>query len=299
MRWATFDLAEGDTRTGVVVDEEVRALAPGVSLVDLLGDDGERLTQAGERAMADPADVVRLDQVRLRPPLKPPVFRDHYAFEEHVRWGRQSRGLDMDPVWYELPVFYFSNPYSIVGPDAPIPRPPETAQLDFELEVAAVVGMPGYDIPVEEAERHIAGYMLLNDWSARDVQRREMQLNLGPHKGKDFATSIGPFLVTPDELADRRKGKGYDIALTATVNGRVYSQGNWADIGYSFAEFLAYESRGTKVGVGDLVGSGTCGTGCILELSARFGTDAYPWLQPGDVVELRAERLGTLHNKIV
>jgi fumarylacetoacetate (FAA) hydrolase len=240
-----------------------------------------------------------LESVRLRPPLRPPVVRDHYAFEEHVRWGRESRGLAMDPTWYELPVFYFSNPYSIIGPGDPVLRPPETAQLDFELEVAAVVGLAGRDLSADVAERHIAGFTIMNDWSARDVQRREMALNLGPHKGKDFATSIGPFLVTPDELAEARKGNGYDLAMTALVNGRLYSQANWSDIAYSFAEFLAYDSRGTKVGPGDLIGSGTCGTGCILELSARFGEESYPWLQPGDVVDLKVERIGTLRNRVV
>jgi 2-keto-4-pentenoate hydratase/2-oxohepta-3-ene-1,7-dioic acid hydratase in catechol pathway len=299
VKWATFDLGEGDTRTGLVVGDDVHALEPGVSLVDLLGDDGERLAAAGERAGRDPAAVAQLESVRLRPPLRPPVVRDHYAFEDHVRWGRESRGLEMDPAWYDLPVFYFSNPYSVIGPGDPVLRPPETAQLDFELEVAAVVGMAGRDLSTGDAERHIAGFTIMNDWSARDVQRREMALNLGPHKGKDFATSIGPFLVTPDELAECRKAKGYDLSMTALVNGRLYSQANWSDIAYSFAEFLAYDSRGTKVGVGDLIGSGTCGTGCILELSARFGEEKYPWLQPGDVVDLKVERIGTLRNRVV
>jgi fumarylacetoacetate (FAA) hydrolase len=299
MKWATFDVSEGDTRTGVVVGDDVYALEPGVSLIDLLGDDGERLASAGARAVRDPAVVAPLESVRPRPPLRPPVVRDHYAFEEHVRWGRESRGLAMDPMWYELPVFYFSNPYSIIGPGDPVLRPPETAQLDFELEVAAVVGLAGRDLSADVAERHIAGFTIMNDWSARDVQRREMALNLGPHKGKDFATSIGPFLVTPDELAEARKGNGYDLAMTALVNGRLYSQANWSDIAYSFAEFLAYDSRGTKVGPGDLIGSGTCGTGCILELSARFGEESYPWLQPGDVVDLKVERIGTLRNRVV
>ena len=282
----------------MVVGASLHALPPGAALVDLLGDDGERLADAGDRAVADPAGVFPLDEVRLRAPLSPPTFRDHYAFEEHAHWGRQSRGLEMDTAWYELPVFYFSNPYAIGGPGDEVAMPPDCLQLDFELEVAAVVGMEGRDLSADQAERHIAGYCVLNDWSARDVQRREMGLNLGPHKGKDFATTIGPFLVTPDELAGRRKHKGYDLAMTATVNGRLYSQGNWSDIAFSFAEFLAYDSRCTKVGVGDLIGSGTCGTGCILELAGRFGGDRYPWLQPGDEVELWVEELGTLRNRV-
>src|SRR5207244_2080558 len=148
-------------------------------------------------------------------------------------------------------------------------------------------------------ETNIAGYCVLNDWSARDVQRREMALNLGPAKGKDFATSLGPFLVTPDELADRRRGKAYDLAMTAVVNGREWSRASLANIHWSFGELIAHASSAARVEAGDVIGSGTCGTGCILELSLVHGADAYPWLQPGDVVELSVEGLGSLTNPIV
>ena len=284
----------------MLVGDEVH-VARGVSrLTDLLGDDGERLTAAGEQAVADPAVVVPLSGLRLRPPVpRPPTIRDFYAFEQHVRTARERRGLEMDPLWYELPVFYFSNPYGVVGPADPVAAPPGCAELDFELEVAAVVGQAGSDIEADAAEAHIAGYTIMNDWSARDLQRAEMRLNLGPAKGKDFATSLGPWLVTPDELTPHRAAKAFALAMRASVNGRPYSEASLADIHYSFGEMVAYASRGARVEPGDVIGSGTCGTGCILELSLVHGAEAYPWLVPGDVVELSVDGLGSLANPVV
>jgi 2-keto-4-pentenoate hydratase/2-oxohepta-3-ene-1,7-dioic acid hydratase in catechol pathway len=238
--------------------------------------------------------------VRLRPPVPvAPSLRDFYAFEQHVRTARQRRGLEMEPDWYRLPVFYFSNPRALVGDGDPVAVPPGSTELDYELEVAAVVGRGGADLDPEQAEARIAGYCVMNDWSARDLQRREMRLSLGPVKGKDFATSLGPVLVTPDELAGRRAGRAFDLAMTARVNGVEYSRASLADIHWSFGEMLAYASRGTELAVGDVVGSGTCGTGCILELSLVHGAEAYPWLRPGDEVELEVEELGRLRNRVV
>jgi 2-keto-4-pentenoate hydratase/2-oxohepta-3-ene-1,7-dioic acid hydratase in catechol pathway len=293
MRWAAFRGADGEERLGVVLGEAVQALEPGLRLADLLGDDGTRLREAGERATTDPAGTFSLDEVRLLPPIsRPPSVRDFYAFEQHVRTARQRRGLDMDPDWYELPVFYFSNPAAVIGPEDDVAVPPGSGQLDFELEVAAVVGQGGADLSPDDAERHIAGFTVMNDWSARDVQRREMKLSMGPVKGKDFATSLGPFLVTPDELEPFRKGGAFDLRMRASVNGRPYSDASLADIYWSFGEMLAYASRGTEVVPGDVIGSGTCGTGCILELSLVHGEDAYPWLRPGDEVVLEVDHLG-------
>lgn len=301
MRWVTYTEADASAeRIGVIVDGRIHACAPGMTLLSLLGDDGEHLAAAGEVARDDPRAVLDLAAVHLCAPIpRPTTVRDFYAFEQHVRTARQRRGLEMDPDWYELPVFYFSNPYAICGPDADVAIPPGCAEMDYELEVAAVVGMRGADLAPDDAERSIAGYCVMNDWSARDVQRREMKLSMGPVKGKDFATSIGPMLVTPDELADVRRARSYDLTMTASVNGVEYSRASLADIFWSFGEMLAYASRGTRVEPGDVIGSGTCGTGCILELSMAHGTERYPWLQPGDVVELSAERLGTLRNRVV
>jgi fumarylacetoacetate (FAA) hydrolase len=237
--------------------------------------------------------------LQLLPPVVPRSFRDFYAFEQHVRNARKKRGLDMVPEWYEAPVFYFSNTAGIVGPGSAVRKPPETNELDYELEVAVIIGREGGDIPVVEADDYIAGFTILNDWSARDIQRREMKVGLGPAKGKDFATSIGPWLVTPDELEDRivnrARGNQYDLAMTAHVNGREYSRGNLRDMRWTFAELIAEASRNTILKPGDLIGSGTVGTGCITE----FPDGTFPWLQPGDVVRLEVEKLGALENQVV
>ena len=300
MKWMTVALRSGGARTGVLTDPGLALLPGGVTLRGLLGDDGERLAAAGERALRDPDLVVDPAEVEILPPIPDPgAFRDHYAFEQHARAGRRSRGLDLDPLWYELPVFYFSNPHAMIGPHANLPVPPGTHRLDYEVEVAAVIGRDGRDVRAEEAGRHIAGYMAMNDWSARDTQRREMVLSMGPHKGKDFATTLGPMLVTPDELADARQGQAFDLTMTASVNGAEYTRGNLADIHYSFEEFVEYESRGANIRAGDIIGSGTCATGCILELSGTHGEDRYPWLKVGDVVEVEVSRLGRQRTVIV
>ena len=241
-----------------------------------------------------------LHELVLLPPIPdPPSLRDFYAFEQHVKAARVKRGLDMIPEWYEIPTFYFSNNSEIYGHDEPVPYPVGSNELDIELEIACVIGREGKDIPVEEAADYIAGYTIMNDWSARDFQRKDMKLNLGPGKGKDFATSIGPWLVTPDELASRRQesgaGERYDMTMIARVNGKEISHGNFSQIYYSFPQMIAHASRNARLRVGDVLGSGTVGTGCILEL----GTEVQPWLQRGDVVELEIEGIGVLRNRIV
>ena len=299
MRWAAFRDEVGEERIGVIDGEEIRALEPGPGLLDIL-QAGQDLLEAGKQVMSSPESVVPLAGASLLPPVsRPPSVRDFYAFEQHVKTARQRRGLDMDPDWYELPVFYFSNPAAILGPYDDVAIPPGSQQLDFELEVAAVVGRAGSDLDPEEAEDHIAGFCVMNDWSARDIQRREMKLSMGPVKGKDFATSLGPFLVTPDEIEPFKKANAYDLTMTASVNGREYSRASLAEIYWSFGEMLAYASRGTNIVPGDVIGSGTCGTGCILELSLVHGEDEYPWLRPGDVVDLEVEHLGRMSSTIV
>ena len=241
-----------------------------------------------------------LTEARLLAPVpQPPSVRDFYAFEQHVRTARERRGLEMEPDWYELPVFYFSNPATILADGDDVAVPPDCSELDYELEVAAIIGRGGRDLDAEAALAHIAGFTIMNDWSARDIQRREMKLNLGPAKGKDFATTLGPFLVTPDELDDVVSGPAYDLAMTATVNGVEYSRASLRDIYWSFGELVAYASRGAVIRPGDIMGSGTCGTGCILELSLVHGPERFPWLSPGDVVTLEVERLGSITNRVV
>lgn len=264
----------------------------------------------GDRAVATPlADLVavaaaleggrpegvayRLSEVTLLAPLpRPRTIRDFYAFEAHVKNARARRGLPMIDEWYQFPVFYFTNPMAVLGPGDAIQKPRDTQMLDFELEVAAVIGRVGRDIPPERALEHIAGFMIMNDWSARDIQRAEMKVGLGPAKGKDFATSLGPWLVTPDELADTWDGARHRLTMTARINGKEVSRGNLADLHFSFGEMIARASRDCTLYPGEVIGSGTVGTGCLLE------TEAAPWLEPGDVVELEVERLGTLTNTV-
>jgi fumarylacetoacetate (FAA) hydrolase len=241
-----------------------------------------------------------LNEVVMLPPVPdPPTVRDFYAFEQHVKTARAHRGLGMMPEWYEVPTFYFTNNSELYGHDNPIPYPVGSHALDFELEIACVIRRDGKDIPVEEAANYIAGYTIMNDWSARDFQRIDMSIGLGPGKGKDFATSLGPILVTPDELASRRTGQGaserYDMPMVARINGREVSRGNFNSIYYSFPQMIAYASRNARIRAGDVIGSGTVGTGCILEL----GTNVHRWLERDDEVELEIDGIGILRNRII
>jgi len=223
-------------------------------------------------------DEYALEDVRLLAPVpRPPSVRDAYAFEEHIKNAARVTGRPGVPdEWYELPVFYFSNPAAIYGPDDEIPFPAGSNELDYELEVAAVIGADGA----------IGGFTIMNDWSARDLQRREMKVGLGPAKGKDFATSLGPVIVTPDELGDLR------LEMVARVNGEERSRGNLGDMYHSWDAILERASANTQLVPGDVIGSGTCGTGCILE----HGDGR--WLQPGDVVELEVDGIGVLRNRV-
>ena len=240
--------------------------------------------------------VYPLKDIRLKAPLpNPRSFRDFYAFEQHVKAARQKRGLEMIPEWYDFPVFYFSNHLAIKGPNECIVRPKDCGWLDYELEIACIIGKEGRDIPVESAAEYIFGYCILNDWSARDLQREEMKVGLGPAKGKDFSSSIGPWILTKDELEPLKQGKGYNLQMIARVNGQYLSEGNMKDIYYSFEEMIARASQGVTLYPGEIIGSGTVGTGCILEL----GGEVHRFLEPGDLVECVIDKLGVLQNKII
>ena len=244
-------------------------------------------------------DEAVLDGIDLAfgpPVLRPPSLRDFYAFERHVgtMWAR--RGGEIPEAWFRLPIFYFSNVSEIRGPGDPVWAPRGSTELDYELEVAALVDTPARDLATDGAEAVIGGYLILNDWSARDLQREETTVRLGPAKGKDFATSIGPWLVTPDELSDRRAGAAFELAMTATVNGVETSRGTWSSIHFSFGQMLERASADVQLRPGDLLGSGTVGGGCLLEIREEtIGR----YLEPGDEVVLRIERLGELRSPIV
>ncbi|GIW87451.1 MAG: hypothetical protein KatS3mg108_1775 [Isosphaeraceae bacterium] len=229
----------------------------------------------------------------------PPVasLRDFYAFEEHVRRCRAQRGLDMVPEWYQIPVFYFGNPATVVGDGAEVCAPRGSSALDYELELACVIGQECRDLPADDrAMEVVAGFTIMNDWSARDLQALEMKVGLGPSKGKDFATSLGPTLVPFEKLRDRYVGGRLDLWMTARVNGRELSRGNAATMYWTWPQLLAHASRDSVLRPGDVLGSGTVGSGCILELTPE---SVGGWLRPGDRVELEVERLGRLTNRIV
>ncbi|QOV34686.1 fumarylacetoacetate hydrolase family protein [Streptomyces ferrugineus] len=289
MRIATYRY-EGRRHCGIVDGTVVRALPDGTSPLDAVG-------------TAPVADPVPLSDVRLLPPLEPPTVRDFVTFEEHVEGVRRSvDGTSGVPErWYAAPTFYFTNPYAVYGPHDDIPMPPGSAVLDFELEVAAVIGRAGRDLTPEQARDHIVGYTVLNDWSARDLQSAEMKVGLGPCKGKDTATTLGPYLVTADELEHYRDADGFlRLALTAEVNGEVVGEDLLSNMSWTFEEMVAYASRGTWVRPGDVLGSGTCGNGgCLAELWGLRGRHDPPPLQPGDTVTLTVEGIGSVSSTVV
>lgn len=270
MRLVTFrDPAGGAVSVGELDGETVHTLAAPSMLAWLAGEGRERA--GGEHALADVA--------LLAPVPEPPSVRDFYAFEGHVAAGWRRRGGEIPPAWYDAPVFYFSNPASIRGPGESIQRPAASRELDFELEIAAIIG----------AEGEIAGFTLMNDWSARDLQRAEMTVGLGPHKGKDFATSLGPWLVTPDELP-LQDGR-LRLEATVSVNGEERARSNAAEQHFGWHELLTHAARDTRLRAGDVLGSGTLNGGCLLELGGG-------WIEPGDVVALAADGLGILETPV-
>jgi fumarylacetoacetate (FAA) hydrolase len=269
-----------------------------LTTLDALLGHGLRVEALGELIEgADATEALDAEDLEFGPPiLQPPSLRDFYAFEGHVKTMWERRGGTVPEAWYRLPIFYFSNVSEIRGPGDPVWRPAASQELDYELEVAALIDTPVSDLSAERGEEAIGAYLVFNDWSARDLQREETTVRLGPAKGKDFASSIGPWLVTPDELADARKGNGYDLAMKASVNGVELSRGTWADAQFSFGEMIARASADARLRPGDLLGSGTVGTGCLLEVKDEI---LKRYLEPGDVVSLTVERLGTLTTPIV
>lgn len=316
---STFNGNRRDGRLGVLVDDRVIDIAGAAAAIGLPGGyfgSMLALLEGGEAAMdlartavvatannpemlaASPA----IAEVTLLAPVpRPTSMRDGYAFRQHVEAARRNRGVEMIPEFDLFPVFYFTNHQAVTGPGDVEVQDLHLDRLDFELEAAVVIGREGRNIKAADADAYVAGYTVMNDWSARALQMEEMKLSLGPAKGKDFATSIGPWMITRDELAERRlradEGERYDLVMTARVNGTEVSRGNLKDMTWTFAQIIERASYGVTLYPGDVIGSGTVGTGCFLELNGSKITDNW-WLKDGDVVECEIDMLGTLRNTV-
>ncbi|HEY6741300.1 MAG TPA: fumarylacetoacetate hydrolase family protein [Lapillicoccus sp.] len=302
MRLATYlDVAAGGpARVGVVADGRVHQIDGVASMRELVAGGLAAALELGQRALGAPA--APLDTVRLLAPLEPASIRDFVAFEEHVEGVRRSidGSAGVPDAWYDAPTFYFTNPHAVYGPDDDVPFPAQSVDRDFELEVAAILGREGRSVAAAEAAAYLFGYTVMNDWSARDVQRREMQVSLGPAKGKDFATTLGPWIVTADELENRRDADGHlDLWCRVSVNGNEIGSDRFSNVGWTFEAMVAYASRDSRVVPGDVLGSGTTGNGgCLAELWGRNGRQDPPPLVDGDVVTIEVEGLGSLTNRI-
>jgi fumarylacetoacetate (FAA) hydrolase len=289
MKFATVSTLRATSQPALVLEDRVHTLP----YPDMLAVIAAGAENAARRASKE---ELSFDEISFLSPLKPTTLRDGYAFEQHVVTANRNRGREVPEEWYQFPVFYFTNPNAVFGHEDVIPYPAYTSAMDYELEIAAVIGKAGINIKPEDAEEYIFGYTIFNDWSARDIQRKEMVVGLGPAKGKDFASAFGPVLVPRDEIADRATGRPgvYDLEMAARVNGNELSRGNFKDMHWSFGDIIARASDSVMLNPGDVIGSGTVGTGCLLELTKFQG----PWLQPGDVVELEIEKIGILRNVV-
>ena len=313
MRLSTYKLANNNKELiGLVKKDSLINLNEffgDISLVDLIKKDNwksETLKKIDEEKLV----THNINDVNLLAPIpNPNSLRDAYAFRQHVETSRKNRGLEMIKEFDEFPVFYFSNHNAIYGPQDEIKcMPSHFEKLDFELEIAIVIGKEGRNLKANEASSYIAGYMIMNDVSARGLQMKEMKLNLGPAKGKDFASVIGPYLVTPDEIKDKLIDKGghgsiYDLKMSCFLNNQLVSEGNFKDMNWTFEQIIERVSYGATIYPGDIIGSGTVGTGCLLELNGtgKIKDSNYNevWLKEGDVIKMKIDKLGEISNKIV
>jgi 2-keto-4-pentenoate hydratase/2-oxohepta-3-ene-1,7-dioic acid hydratase in catechol pathway len=297
VRWVTYGAPSASDRVGLVQGETIHAMEPGVTLRDLLEEE-DGLAAAGERALRAPSDLVKFDDVHLQAPLQPRSIRDCTGFLQHLRNCASGGTFEVNDRYTKVPAFYFSNPAAVIGPYDDVAIFPGSRQFDYELEVCAVIGKTGTNISRTAAPAYIAGYTILCDWSARDLQMLDMSMGLGPSKGKDGANTIGPMLVTPDELESHRNAKGYALSMTGFINGEKVSEGSWDEIDWDFADMITYTSRGTWLRPGDVIGSGTVATGCLLEHYALNPNVFRGWLAPGDEVRLAIEGLGEVRHRI-
>jgi fumarylacetoacetate (FAA) hydrolase len=317
MKIVTYKSGE-DIDLGLLINEKIYSL-------NTIANNMNAFLQMGESAMQKAKDLedsiknnssisvgISISDSKLLAPVPcPPSCRDAYAFRQHVATARRNRGVDMIPEFDQFPIFYFTNHNAILGPtDDILCMPDHMQKLDFELEAAIVIGKKGRNVKAKDADDYIAGYLIMNDMSARALQMEEMKLNLGPAKGKDFCTIIGPYLVTKEELKDKKvatadghDGDTYSLNMKCWVNGELLSEGNMKDMNWTFAEIVERCAYGTDILPGDVIGSGTVGTGCLLELNGSHkleNPDYEPvWLKDGDVIEMEIEGLGKIKNKVV
>ncbi len=300
MRLASFWVGERVT-AGVVVGDLVHPWLDGTTVLDLVRRGLQGALAAGAATVAS-SPGRPLAGLRLAPPLEPPSVRDFITFEQHVEGALRAVVEDatVPPEWYDAPAFYFTSPHAMIGAYDDVAVPPGCDLLDFELEVAAVVGSDGRDLLPAAAADALFGYTIFNDWSARDLQRREMKVGLGPCKGKDFASTLGPWLVTADELEPYLDEQGrLGLTMTVQVNGSELGRDLLSNMSWTFPELVSYASRGALVRAGDVIGSGTCGGGCLAELWGRSGRQEPAPLQPGDLVTMTVEGIGTIANRVV
>jgi 2-keto-4-pentenoate hydratase/2-oxohepta-3-ene-1,7-dioic acid hydratase in catechol pathway len=292
----TYSTGSSRPRTGIIDGGKVRGLPTGTRLLDLLGDDGERLNEAGAQALRAPDEVLPLEEVRLLAPIpRPPSIRDGLCFLDHLRGCRRAVGQndELEPVWFQAPAFYFANPAAVIGPYDDVPVSPGSDWFDLELEVGAVIGRGGRDLHPDTAEDHIVGYLFYNDWTARDHQLIDMKQGIGMGKSKDSAITLGPALVTVDEFELYRRDGRLAFEVSATVNGSEIARATLDQMDWTFGELLSYVSRGVDLVPGDVIGSGTAPGGSLFEHAAETGIEGFTgWLQPDDTVELHSEALG-------
>lgn len=324
MKFVSFLNKNNDERAGLLIDNNIIDLQNAAKsinhnidskMADLLKVWDETLNVSKEVTQAFKDGKINSENINelqmLAPVPHPTSCRDGYAFRQHVATARRNRGVEMIPEFDSFPVFYFTNHNSIIGEGDLVVEHDHLQNLDFELETAIVIGKQGRNIEAKDADQYIAGFTIMNDFSARILQMDEMKLNLGPAKGKDFATAIGPYLITPDELEEFKtetpEGNQYDLYMKAFHNGQQISDGNMKDMNWTFAQLIERASYGVTIYAGDVIGSGTVGTGCYLELNGTHALEAKEkgekfspvWLKDGDTIELEVKAMGKLKHKIV
>ncbi len=320
MKFVTFRNVKGEVKAGWIKGDgivDMHLVSGGAlpeSMLTFIDNNEENFSLIQSRGLDDAAATYKFNEVRLLAPLpNPRSFRDYIGFEMHMLNASKSFGHKIGEAWYEMPIFYFTNHQGMYGPEDEIQRPAKETKLDIELEIACIIGKKGKDIKREEANQYIFGYTIFNDWTARAVQKREMEIPLGPHKGKDFANAIGPCIVTADEMEQYRvpfsesyfkeplkvpaiKDDRFDLKMTSRINGKTICEGNYKSVYFNFAQMIERASENNVTLMpGDILGSGTVGWGSLIENNFSVHRP----LEPGDVVELEIEGIGVLRNKVV